>query len=437
MSDEIETLKNRETWKLVPRSGVPPGKKVLLSDFHLKMKNLKDGSIDINKARFCAGGHKQIYGSDYDLTYAPVIGFDIVRLLLSVASKENMTVEHVDMKGAILCSDVDTEIFMEQPNGFKEGTDKKDLVCQLLKSLYGIKQGSKLFHVTISEDLIAVGFENMSSSPCLFVHRLKGIILVIYVDDGLIPCKNKDRIEYAKKELRSVYELKKLGEASRFLGVGIKHSKDGTAITQRSFIEETLEDFGMSDCRPAVTPTEMCAVSSLASKEKCSEENQKETAKLPYRLAVGKLLCISSKTGPDICVAVNLAARRVADLREDDWNRVLRILRYLKGTKDLALVFGRDGPVKLETYADADFASTADRRSVSGITLKIKGSAVFNYSCNKQTCAALSTGDDELMSQSQEARETVYARNVLEFMGCPQTTATILFQDNSSAIIWA
>lgn len=169
----------------------------------------------------------------------------------------------------------------------------------------------------------------------------------------------------------------------------------------------------MAGCRPAVTPTEMGAVSKLTSKDKISVEGQETMAKLPYRKAVRKLLCISSKTRPDICVSVDLAASRVADPRNEDWEGVLRILRYLKGAKNLALFYNRKGNDELEACADANFSSAADRRSLSGMPFKIKDSAVFNRGRNKHTWVALSTADDELISQIQTARETVYVRKVL------------------------
>lgn len=108
---------------------------MLPSNFQLKRKRLEGGSIDVYKARFCAGGHKQIYGSDYDLTYSPVIGFEIVRLLLSIVSKERMFTAQVDIKGAFLYPDIDAQIVIEQPTGFKEGTEKEDLVGELLKGI--------------------------------------------------------------------------------------------------------------------------------------------------------------------------------------------------------------------------------------------------------------------------------------------------------------
>lgn len=86
-------------------------------------------------------------------------------------------------------------------------------MCKLLKGLYSIKQGSNLFQGIISEDLVTAGFERMPSLPCLLVHRFKTIIVVVYVNEGLVACKEKDGIDYSKV-LKSVYEITELSEAS-------------------------------------------------------------------------------------------------------------------------------------------------------------------------------------------------------------------------------
>ena len=59
---EVEQLKQRQTWNLIPRADVPSGSKILPCSIKLKKKRLEDGSVDKRKARVCIGGHKQQYG---------------------------------------------------------------------------------------------------------------------------------------------------------------------------------------------------------------------------------------------------------------------------------------------------------------------------------------------------------------------------------------
>lgn len=64
---------------------------------------------------------------------------------------------------------------------------------------------------------------------------------------------------------------------------------------------------------------------------------------------------------------MSLAARELLTPRQKVWEGAKRILKYLKATKELMVFYGRRGKVELQVYDDSGFASTADRRSVSGI----------------------------------------------------------------------
>ena len=69
---EIETLKQKECWEVVPR---PKNKPVVMSAWAFKVKHLPDGSVRKLKARFCARGYKQTEGVNYHEMYAPVVNW--------------------------------------------------------------------------------------------------------------------------------------------------------------------------------------------------------------------------------------------------------------------------------------------------------------------------------------------------------------------------
>lgn len=77
-------------------------------------------------------------GIDYIEIYSPVVRYESVRTILSIAAAQNMHVIQFDVKTAFLHGNIEENIFMEQPYGFE--TD--DRVCHLQKSLYGLKQVS-------------------------------------------------------------------------------------------------------------------------------------------------------------------------------------------------------------------------------------------------------------------------------------------------------
>jgi hypothetical protein len=69
MVTELTTLTDMECWDVVKRV---PGCNVLPSTWAFKLKRYPDGSLSKYKARFCAGGHRQIEGVDFFETFAPV-----------------------------------------------------------------------------------------------------------------------------------------------------------------------------------------------------------------------------------------------------------------------------------------------------------------------------------------------------------------------------
>ena len=95
------------------------------------------GKITKYKARLVAKGFSQIPGIDFTETFAPVLRLDTLRLLLALATKLNLVIHVVNIMGAYLNGTLDEEIYMKQPPGFKDGTDR---VCKLARTLYGLKQ---------------------------------------------------------------------------------------------------------------------------------------------------------------------------------------------------------------------------------------------------------------------------------------------------------
>ena len=99
-----------------------------------------------------------------------------------------------------------------------------------------------------------------------------------------------------------------------------------------------------------------------------------------YRSIVGGLLYLTH-TWPDITFAVGYVNRIMEDPREDHWTAVKRLLRYVKGTLDQAIIFPKtDGSrLRLTVFSDVDMAGDIDgRQSTSGV-LVFLGSALISW----------------------------------------------------------
>jgi len=109
-----------------------------------------------------------------------------VQLLLAVAALENLDIQSVDVKTAYLYGDLDEEIYMEQPEGFKL-SGKENKVWQLHKALYSLKQAGLSWWCTMTQSMLALGFKRCKSNAGVYYYHDKKtkalIIAIVYVND--------------------------------------------------------------------------------------------------------------------------------------------------------------------------------------------------------------------------------------------------------------
>ena len=115
----------------------PNGRKHVGSKWVFKKKLNAAGEVKKYKAQLVAKGYSQAEGIDYGDIFSPVAKLTSVRFLLSLAATFDLEVVQMDVKMLFLHGDLDEEIYMKQPKGFIV-KGKKDLVCKLKKSLYGL-----------------------------------------------------------------------------------------------------------------------------------------------------------------------------------------------------------------------------------------------------------------------------------------------------------
>ena len=114
---ELASQAKNRTWKLVSRS---EASNILTSRWDFNVKQLPDANgktVESAKARLMARGFQQVQGLDYTETYAPVIKFTTIRLLLALVAHYDLELHQIDVVTAILNGDLDEDIYMEQPEG--------------------------------------------------------------------------------------------------------------------------------------------------------------------------------------------------------------------------------------------------------------------------------------------------------------------------------
>ncbi|KAM1281721.1 hypothetical protein ACFX2H_022159 [Malus domestica] len=98
---------------------------------------------------------------------------------------------------------------------------------------------------------------------------------------------------------------------------------------------------------------------------------------IPYASAIGSLMYAMICTRPDIAYAVSITSRHQSNPGSEHWAAVKTVLKYLRRTKDMFLVYGGATELRVEAYIDVDFQSDIDDRSSnSGYVFTLNGEAV-------------------------------------------------------------
>jgi len=147
-----------------------------------------------------------------------------------------------------------------------------------------------------------------------------------------------------------------MGELKFFLGIQINKCKDGVYVHQSKYTKELLKKFKLEDCKEMNTPMH----------QTCNLRKEDKRAKVDHKLfrgMIGSLLYLTASR-PDILFSVCMCARFHLDPRESHLTVVKRIFRYLKGTKNLGLLYKKSLDYKLIGFCDA--GDRIERKSTSG-----------------------------------------------------------------------
>src|SRR5262249_22809127 len=154
--------------------------------------------------------------------FSPVVRFETVRMLLALATIENWHLSGLDVKSAFLYGDLDEEIYMEQPEGFRV-PGSGNTVFRLRKALYGLKQAALSWWRALSKSMEQLGFQRMLTDASIFIRRTKNglVIAIIYVDDALFLGPDLELIEAVKRQFMKLWECRDLGNAKEYLRMRI------------------------------------------------------------------------------------------------------------------------------------------------------------------------------------------------------------------------
>ncbi|KAJ9557532.1 hypothetical protein OSB04_012146 [Centaurea solstitialis] len=348
----------------------------------------------------------------------------------------------MDVKTTFLNGKLTEDVYMQQPEGF---VDPKypSKVCKLLKSISGLKHASRSWNLQFDERIKEFGFTKSVFEPCVYTKFSGSIVtfLVLYVDDILLIGNDVPTLQSVKAWLSRCFQMKDLGEAAYTLGIKIYRNRSWRLIglSQSTYIDKVLKRFRMDESKKGFIQMQHGIV---LSKAQCPESSQdKDIMKsIPYASAIGSIMYAMLCTRLDVDYSVSVTSRYQQNPGEAHWVAVKNILKYLRRTKEMFLVFGdSEDEISVTGYTDASFQIDRDDfRSQSGYVFTLNGGAI-SWKSSKQDTIADSTTGSEYISASDAAKEAVWLRNFITDL---RVVARIsrpvdIYYDNSGAVAQA
>ncbi|GAU44848.1 hypothetical protein TSUD_112220 [Trifolium subterraneum] len=423
MDQEIEAIKRNDTWELV---SLPHGEKRIGVKWIYKTKYNEKGEIEKYKARLVAKGYSQQYGIDYNEVFAPVARWDTIRMVLSLAACQNWFVYQLDVNSAFLHGELTENVYIAQPLGYQKGSIDK--VYKLKKALYGLKQAPRAWYNKIESYFNQEKFQKCPHEHTLFVKHVEDKILIVslYVDDLIYTGNDSKLFEEFKHSMQGKFAMTDLGKMRYFLGVEVTQSEHGIMISQQKYAKEILARFGMEACNGVGSPI-------VPGNKLTKDENGKLVDATKYKQMVGCLMYLLA-TRPDLAYSVCLIARYMDKPTEIHSAAAKRILRYLKGSISLGVLYKRSMNQELVGWTDSDYAGDSDdRKSTSGYVFKF-GSSAISWSSKKQPIVTLSTTEAEFVAAASCACQAIWPKKLMNQLGQKQEKCIVIYCDNSSSI---
>lgn len=284
---------------------------------------------------------------------------EAIRLLLAFAAGEGHIIEGADIGNAYLYGDIDVPIIIEQPTDSYGIETFPGMVCLLLKSLYGLKQAGEIWGSLLCVTLLSWGFRlsNIDKRVFFLQSGTEFVIIVVVVDDMKFVSNSTSLMDNLKRRLSSTFDVKLFGQLKMFIGWEISHHTEGIKVTQTRYAKEVLATCGLEKCNAVWSPLPTEADLTYAHED---ENVLPPNEHSEYRSVIGALIYLAVCTRPDSSFAVSVLARHVHAPTYRHQTLLKRVVRYVAGTTEFGLHFGRVTvtPASFEAHVDVDWGDS-------------------------------------------------------------------------------
>ncbi len=400
--------------------------------------NKGDRKSPLYRSRLVAKQFKKFKDDDLYAATPPIESFRIVISSATTGNVENAIMVN-DVSRAYMYADCEEDIYVELCDEDCDENDEEPMCGKLEKAMYGTRPAAKMWQKEGTKTLEDAGFEAGKSSPCIFYHKRRDIMVFLHGDDFVSSGAVAD-LKWLEGVLKARYSIKttvigednKLEKEVRILNKIVRwHPGRGVTVeADPRHVEILIKETGVENAR---------TLSSTGNKpdEKDTEHGFEgefldagRTTK--YRANVARLNYLSADRG-DITYSVKELARKMSQPNVSDEERVKRLVRYLKGKPRVVMWYKyQDNPAHVEAYSDSDWAGCKKtRRSTSGGCV-MYGSHYLKGWSKTQATVALSSAEAELYAAVKASAEALGILSVYKDFG--KTMQASILGDASAAL---
>jgi hypothetical protein len=419
-------------------------------EYLMFLKRKRCGKI---KGRGCADGRKQRVYIAKEEASSPTVSIEALMISCVIDAKEKRDVATADIPGAFLQADMDELVYMKldgvmvdilmELDPKKYGPHvvthhgKKTVYVQLVKALYGTLRAALLFWRKLSQTLVGWGFVINQYDQCVANKIINGkqCTVLWHVDDLKISHEDPSVVTLVLDKLSSEFGEDApmtitRGTVHDYLGMRIEYSNDGKVkITMDDYVEAMLSDLPRDMDGTATSPASnhLFMVNTTNPTLLSSEESEL------FHHNVAKLLFLCKRARPDLQTAVAFLTTRVKKPDTDDQKKLVRVMRYLRGTKGMPLTLQANGVHVVNWWIDAAFAVHVDMKGHTGGAMSL-GKGVIYGTSKKQKIVSRSSTEAELIGVYDVMPQVLWTRHFLIAQGY-KPIDSVVHQDNKSAIL--
>jgi Reverse transcriptase (RNA-dependent DNA polymerase) len=401
----------------------------------------------------CTDGQKQHAYTTRDDAASPTVATESVFLTTVIDALEGWDIAVIDVPGAFMQADMDEllhvcftgkmvdllleiDLEMYRPCIIREGKEKV-MYVELLKALYGTIHAAWLFWEKLSGKLLEWVFTPNPYDPCMMNKTVedKQLTVAWHIDDLKVSHPKSTVVDQFIEDVENKFGKetplnKSCGKVHDYLGMMLNFSKtEEVTVTMIDYIKGILHDALKEMHGKAATP----AANHLFRINLVDPVwLGKEKAEI-YMHIVMQLLYLSQRMCPDLHTAVSFLCSRLTQPDEDDYKKLVQVIKYLDSTVDMPLVLAVDDTRNIQWWVDTSYAVHDDMKSHTGGTMSMEKGSIYSTS-TKQKLVTRSSIEAKIIGVHDVMPQLIWTTQFLDGQGV-NIDESILYQDNTSSIL--